>query len=63
MDGRQDGSADKAALAIIAAVDAEQPPLHLPVHPSAWKAYKSVLSATNDQLDAWREVSEDILYD
>ncbi|TLX70620.1 SDR family NAD(P)-dependent oxidoreductase [Pseudomonas nicosulfuronedens] len=63
MDGHQDGDPAKAALAIIAAVDAEQPPLHLPVHPSAWNTYRSVLQQTLEQLDTWRKVSEDILYD
>ncbi|UXJ50256.1 oxidoreductase [Pseudomonas citronellolis] len=63
LDGRQDGDPAKAARAIIAAVDAEQPPLHLPVHPSAWSAYRSILQATLEQLDTWRKVSEDILYD
>ncbi|MBK5010885.1 SDR family NAD(P)-dependent oxidoreductase [Pseudomonas sp. S60] len=63
MDGRQDGDPDKAALAIIAAVDAERAPLHLPIHPSAWNAFKSVLQTTSEQLDDWREVSESILYE
>lgn len=63
MDGRQDGDPAKAALAIITAVDAEHPPLHLPVHPSAWGTYRSILQATLEQLDTWRQVSEDILYD
>lgn len=63
MDGHQDGDPAKAALAIIAVVEAEQPPLHLPVHPSAWSTYRSILQQTLDQLDAWRQVSEDILYD
>ena len=63
LDGRQDGDPAKAALAILAAVDAEHPPLHLPVHPSAFSTYKSILQATSDQLDTWREVSENILYD
>lgn len=63
MDGHQDGDPAKAALAILAAVDAENPPLHLPVHPSAFSTYKSILQTTSDQLDTWREVSENILYD
>lgn len=63
MDGHQDGDPAKAALAILAAVDAETPPLHLPVHPSAFSTYKSILQATSDQLDTWREVSENILFD
>lgn len=63
MDGHQDGDPAKAALAILAAVDAENPPLHLPVHPTAFSTYKSILKATDEQLNKWREVSESILYD
>ncbi|MGP3791529.1 oxidoreductase [Pseudomonas sp. B392_1p] len=63
MDGRQDGDPVKAALAIIEAVDAEQPPLHLPLHPSALSAYRDVLGKTLEQLEEWRDVSEGILYD
>ena len=63
MDGHQDGDPAKAALAILAAVDAEKPPLHLPVHPAAFSTYKSILKTTEEQLDLWREVSENILFD
>lgn len=63
MDGKQDGDPAKAALAIIAAVDAERPPLHLPLHPSALSAYRDTLGKTLEQLDEWQDVSEGILYD
>lgn len=63
MDGHQDGDPAKAALAILAAVDAEKPPLHLPVHPAAFSTYKSILKTTEEQLDLWREVSENIFFD
>lgn len=63
MDGKQDGDPAKAALAIIAAVDAERPPLHLPLHPSALSAYRDTLGKTLKQLDEWQDVSEGILYD
>lgn len=63
MDGRQDGDPAKAALAIIAAIDAEHPPLHLPLHPSALSAYRDTLGKTLKQLEAWQDVSEGILFD
>lgn len=63
MDGKQDGDPAKAALAIIAAVYAERPPLHLPLHPSALSAYRGTLGKTLEQLDEWQDVSEGILYD
>ncbi|MOA59421.1 short chain dehydrogenase [compost metagenome] len=63
MDGKQDGDPAKAALAIIAVIDAERPPLHLPLHPSALSAYCDILDKTLEQLEDWREVSEGILFD
>ena len=37
-DGRQAGDPDKAVAVILQAVDAEQPPLHLPLGPVAMRS-------------------------
>ena len=57
MAGRQPGDPARAAAAIIAAVRAEQPPLHLVLGPDAYQRTREVLEAFSAELEAWKTVS------
>ncbi len=57
MDRRQPGDPARAAAAIIAAVRAEQPPLHLVLGPDAYQRTREVLDAFSAELEAWKTVS------
>ncbi|MDA8347279.1 MAG: oxidoreductase [Pseudomonadota bacterium] len=57
MAGRQPGDPARAAAAIIAAVRAEQPPLHLVLGPDAYQRTREVLEAFSAELDSWKTVS------
>ncbi|MGC8517414.1 MAG: oxidoreductase [Steroidobacteraceae bacterium] len=57
MAGRQPGDPARAAAAIIAAVRAEQPPLHLVLGPDAYQRTREVLEAFLAELQAWKTVS------
>ena len=55
-NGRQPGDPVKAAQAIIAAVDAGEPPLRLVLGEDAIGNIRSRLQSLNDELDAWEPV-------
>jgi NAD(P)-dependent dehydrogenase (short-subunit alcohol dehydrogenase family) len=57
MDGTQPGDPRRAALAIIAAVDADDPPLRLPLGEMAVANIRAKLERQLDELEAWRELS------
>jgi NAD(P)-dependent dehydrogenase (short-subunit alcohol dehydrogenase family) len=56
--GKQAGDPKRAAAAIIAAVEAKDPPLHLLLGKAAWKNAHLKLDALNEDFDAWRETTE-----
>jgi NAD(P)-dependent dehydrogenase (short-subunit alcohol dehydrogenase family) len=57
MNGTQPGDPRRAALAIIAAVDADDPPLRLPLGEMALANIRAKLERQLDQLEAWRDLS------
>lgn len=56
-DGRQAGDPDKAVAVILQAVDAEEPPLHLPLGPVAYAIAERKLAAFAEDMDAWRDIA------
>jgi NAD(P)-dependent dehydrogenase (short-subunit alcohol dehydrogenase family) len=56
-DGRQAGDPAKAVAVILQAVDADDPPLHLPLGPAAHRTAERKLEAFRADIAAWREVS------
>jgi NAD(P)-dependent dehydrogenase (short-subunit alcohol dehydrogenase family) len=56
--GKQAGDPKRAADAIIKAVEANDPPLHLLLGKAAWKNAHLKLDALNKDFDAWRETTE-----
>lgn len=62
-DGRQAGDPDKAVAVILQAVDAAEPPLHLPLGPAAYGMAERKLAAFAADMDAWRHVAIDTDYD
>lgn len=57
MDGRQLGDPDRGAEAILAAVNAENPPLHLLLGSDALRRYREKLDAVIEEMDRWEEVT------
>jgi NAD(P)-dependent dehydrogenase (short-subunit alcohol dehydrogenase family) len=57
MDGTQPGDPERAAAAIIAAVDADDPPLRLPLGEMALTNIRTKFEDQLDDLEAWRELS------
>jgi NAD(P)-dependent dehydrogenase (short-subunit alcohol dehydrogenase family) len=57
MDGTQPGDPGRAALAVIAAVDAEEPPLRLPLGEMALTNIREKLEGQLEELEAWRGLS------
>jgi NAD(P)-dependent dehydrogenase (short-subunit alcohol dehydrogenase family) len=57
MDGKQPGDPDRAARAIIQAVEAKTPPLRLPLGKMAIEHIRATLDAESRELDAWAQVS------
>jgi NAD(P)-dependent dehydrogenase (short-subunit alcohol dehydrogenase family) len=57
MDGTQPGDPARAAQAIIAAVDAEAPPLRLPLGELALSNIRSKFEGQLEELEAWRDLS------
>jgi NAD(P)-dependent dehydrogenase (short-subunit alcohol dehydrogenase family) len=57
-DGTQPGDPAKAAQAILAALDAEEPPLRLVLGADAIGNIERRLRAVADELDAWRSLGE-----
>ncbi|RAH96709.1 short-chain dehydrogenase/reductase [Acuticoccus sediminis] len=56
-NGNQAGDPDKAIAVILQAVDAEAPPLHLPLGPAAHAIAERKLAAFRSDIDAWRDIS------
>ncbi|MDQ6718074.1 MAG: oxidoreductase [Gemmatimonadota bacterium] len=58
VSGKQAGDPVKAAEAIIAAVEAKEPPLHLLLGKAAWRNANLKLEALKKDFDAWQETTE-----
>ena len=58
-DGRQPGDPAKAVAVMMQAIDAEDPPLHLPIGPRAFDLAERKLAALRKDMDAWRPVAID----
>lgn len=56
-DGRQLGDPSKAVAVMIRAIDADDPPLHLPIGPHAHSQAERKLEMFRRDIDAWREMS------
>ncbi|MFD2140584.1 oxidoreductase [Ancylobacter oerskovii] len=56
-DGRQAGDPAKAVAVMLQAVDAEHPPLHLPIGPRAHAVAERKLDAFRADIAAWRDIS------
>ena len=55
--GKQAGDPERGAKAILAAVDAEQPPLHLVLGSDALRRTREKLATLSAELDAWQQLS------
>jgi NAD(P)-dependent dehydrogenase (short-subunit alcohol dehydrogenase family) len=55
--GKQNGDPARAAEAILAAVDAPEPPLHLLLGPDALRRTREKLDAVIDEMDRWEDVT------
>ncbi|QDE37730.1 SDR family NAD(P)-dependent oxidoreductase [Luteibacter pinisoli] len=62
-NGNQAGDPDKAVAVILQAVDAEEPPLHLPLGPIAHGIAERKLAAFRKDIDTWRDVSIETNFD
>ncbi|SEW27924.1 oxidoreductase [Luteibacter sp. 329MFSha] len=62
-DGKQAGDPDKAVAVILQAIDADEPPLHLPLGPVAHAIVERKLASLRHDVDAWRDVSIDTDFD
>ncbi|HZO98428.1 MAG TPA: oxidoreductase [Gaiellaceae bacterium] len=62
-DGRQAGDPAKAAAAIIAALDAEEPPLRLPLGADAVEAIRARHESLRAELDRWEQVARATAFD
>jgi NAD(P)-dependent dehydrogenase (short-subunit alcohol dehydrogenase family) len=56
LDGTQPGNPERAAQAIMDAVDSDNPPLRLPLGELAFENIRAKLEGQLDDLEAWREV-------
>ena len=56
-DGRQPGDPSKAVAVMLKAVDAEDPPLHLPIGPRAYELAERKLAALAADMAAWRDAA------
>lgn len=56
-NGRQAGDPAKAVAVLLQAVDAEHPPLHLPIGPRAHAVAERKLDAFRADITAWRDIS------
>jgi NAD(P)-dependent dehydrogenase (short-subunit alcohol dehydrogenase family) len=63
MDGRQQNDPAKGAAAIIQAVEAEAPPLRLPLGPDSVTYLRDKLAAMAMELEAWAAVSSSTRFD
>lgn len=62
VSGHEPGDPDAAARAILLAVDADKPPLRLPLGPDAVAVVERKLAAGAKELAAWRSVALDTTY-
>jgi NAD(P)-dependent dehydrogenase (short-subunit alcohol dehydrogenase family) len=62
-DGLQPGDPDKAAHAIIAALDADEPPLRLVLGEDALGNIRSRLAQLSDELAIWEDLSRNTAFD
>ena len=56
-NGKQAGDPDKAVAVILKAVDADEPPLHLPLGPVAYQIAEKKLASFKRDMEAWRETA------
>jgi NAD(P)-dependent dehydrogenase (short-subunit alcohol dehydrogenase family) len=56
-DGKQAGDPAKAVAVMLRAIDAEHPPLHLPLGPAAHRIAERKLESFRADIAAWREIS------
>ena len=56
-NGEQAGDPEKAAAVILKAVDADMPPLHLPLGPIAYSIAEKKFAAFKNDMEAWRETA------
>lgn len=56
-NGVQAGDPDKAVTVILQAIDAKEPPLHLPLGPVAYDIVERKLAAFRKDVDAWRHIA------
>jgi NAD(P)-dependent dehydrogenase (short-subunit alcohol dehydrogenase family) len=56
-DGVQAGDPEKAVAVILQAIDAEEPPLHLPLGPVAYEIVERKLAAFRKDVDGWRDIA------
>lgn len=56
-DGRQAGDPTKAVAVMLRAIDAENPPLHLPIGPAAHAVVERKFAAFRADVAAWRDLS------
>jgi NAD(P)-dependent dehydrogenase (short-subunit alcohol dehydrogenase family) len=56
-DGRQAGDPAKAVAVVLQAIDADDPPLHLPLGPGAHRTAARKLDAFRADIAAWRDIS------
>lgn len=52
-DGKQAGDPDKAVRVMFKAIDAENPPLHLPLGPRAYALARAKIAELTSDIDAW----------
>ena len=56
-NGKQAGDPAKAVAVMLRAVDAEEPPLHLPLGPIAHSIAERKVESLRAEMDAWRDIS------
>jgi len=61
--GKQKGDPVKAALAMIKVVEAENPPMRLPLGSDAVRIVEMKLASVKADLDAWRTIAENTAFD
>ncbi|MEK6805524.1 MAG: oxidoreductase [Pseudomonadota bacterium] len=62
VSGKQEGDPVKAALAMIAAVEAPKPPLHLPLGAFAVERIRAKMARTEKDIAAWEKVAIDTAF-
>jgi NAD(P)-dependent dehydrogenase (short-subunit alcohol dehydrogenase family) len=62
-NGKQPGDPDKAVAVILKAIDAAEPPLHLPLGPRAYQLARDKLAAFQKDMDAWEALAKATDYD